>query len=184
MPFDDVWDAHPVPLRGPAPARRRALMSETGAILITFLLCAALGGFSYVALSGQWPAFEWPTFGSPEAAPSAPVAATSPVAASAQPLAPAQAAAPSGSESAAPERASILIFTVRPGSIATSGPTRLCYAVRDALQTRIEPGIGDVDAATTLTCRRVVAVRTTTYELTAVGRDGVPVKQQVVIVAR
>jgi hypothetical protein len=30
----------------------------------------------------------------------------------------------------------------------------------------------------------VVPSRTTTYELTAVGRDGVPVSQQVVIVVR
>jgi hypothetical protein len=83
------------------------------------------------------------------------------------------------------EKASILIFTARPGSIATAArPTDVCYAVSDATQARIEPGIGDVEPAATLTCRRVAPVRTTTYELSAVGRDGVPVTQQLVIVVR
>jgi len=87
-------------------------------------------------------------------------------------------------EAPIPQRANILIFTARPGSIVTSRPTSLCYAVSDAAQARIEPGIGDVDPAATLTCRRVAPVRTTTYELSATGRDGVPVTQHVVIVVR
>jgi hypothetical protein len=82
------------------------------------------------------------------------------------------------------ERANILIFTARPGSIATTRRTELCYAVSGASQARIEPGIGDVDAAATLTCRRIAPARTTTYELSAVGRDGIPVTQQLVIVVR
>lgn len=80
------------------------------------------------------------------------------------------------------ERASILIFTARPGSIAANGPTALCYAVSGALRVRIEPGLGEVDPATTLTCRRVAPIRTTTYELTAYGRDGREVRQQLVII--
>ena len=84
-----------------------------------------------------------------------------------------------------PARASILIFTARPGSIATSGSTNICYAVSGALRARIEPDIGEVVPAETLTCRRVAPVRpTTTYELTASGRDGVSVRQQMVIVVR
>jgi hypothetical protein len=54
--------------------------------------------------------------------------------------------------------------------------------VSDAAQARIEPGVGDVDPASTLTCRRVAPVRTTTYELLATGRDGIPVTQHVVII--
>jgi hypothetical protein len=95
---------------------------------------------------------------------------------------------PSGAQQPPPpptaQRANILIFTARPGSIATSRPTNLCYAVSDAARARIEPGVGEVDPATTLTCRRVAPVRTTTYELSATGRDGVPVTQHVVIVVR
>jgi hypothetical protein len=52
------------------------------------------------------------------------------------------------------------------------------------VQTRIEPTIGDVEPVDALACRRVTPVRTTTYELTAVGGDGIPVSQQVVIVVR
>jgi hypothetical protein len=81
-------------------------------------------------------------------------------------------------------RASILIFTPRPGSIATGGPTRLCYAVSDALQVRLEPQIGEVAPTRTLTCLRVAPTRTTTYELTAQGRDGYPVSQELVIIVR
>jgi len=83
-----------------------------------------------------------------------------------------------------PRRASIRIFTARPGSIATTRPTELCYAVSGAFEARIEPSVGVVDPADTLTCRRVAPARTTTYELTAAGRDGIPVSEQVVIVVR
>ena len=82
------------------------------------------------------------------------------------------------------DRASILIFTPRPGSIATSGPTRLCYAVSDALQVRLEPEIGDITPTRTLTCLRVAPRRTTTYELIAQGRDGHAVRQELVIIVR
>jgi hypothetical protein len=80
--------------------------------------------------------------------------------------------------------ASILIFSPRPGSIATGRPTELCYAVSDALEARVDPGVGEVTPANTLTCLRVAPARTTTYELTAYGRNGLPVKQQLVIIVR
>jgi hypothetical protein len=80
--------------------------------------------------------------------------------------------------------ANILIFTARPGSVAPARSTEICYAVKDAFQARIEPGIGDVDPASTLTCRRVAPARTTTYRLTAIGRDGNHHSQSVVVVVR
>jgi hypothetical protein len=83
-----------------------------------------------------------------------------------------------------PDRASILIFTPRPGSIATGAPTALCYAVNGAAHARIEPGIGEVTPTNTLTCLRVAPSRTTTYELVAYGRDGYKAKQQLVIFVR
>ncbi len=83
-----------------------------------------------------------------------------------------------------PVAASILIFTARPGSITRGGPTNLCYAVRSALRARIEPGIGNIDPTSTLTCVRVAPPRTTTYELTAHGSDGHQISQQLVIVVR
>jgi NB-ARC domain len=83
-----------------------------------------------------------------------------------------------------PDRASILIFTPRPGSISTGGPTRVCYAVSGATQVRVEPGIGEVNPTSRLTCLRVTPVRTTTYELTASGRDGHQVRGQLVIIVR
>jgi hypothetical protein len=83
-----------------------------------------------------------------------------------------------------PDTASILIFSPRPGSIATGRPTELCYAVSDAVQVRIDPGIGDVTPTSTMTCVRVAPSRTTTYELLAYGRNGRAVKQQLVIIVR
>ena len=93
---------------------------------------------------------------------------------------------PTAPEPQAPpgDRASIVIFTPRPGSITTGGPTRLCYAVSEALQVRLEPGIGEVAPTRTLTCLRVAPARTTTYQLTAYGRDGHQVSQQLVLVVR
>lgn len=86
--------------------------------------------------------------------------------------------------SAGPERASIRIFTPRPGSITSGGPTSLCYAVSGALRVRVAPGVGEVEPTSTLTCIRVAPARTTTYQLDAYGRDGYPVTQQLVIVVR
>jgi len=52
------------------------------------------------------------------------------------------------------------------------------------VRVRIEPGVGEVNPASTLTCVRVAPARTTTYELIAAGRDGQPVSQDVVIIVR
>jgi hypothetical protein len=92
--------------------------------------------------------------------------------------------ASSGLPASESTRASILIFSPRPGSVAAGGPTRLCYAVSDAVEARVEPGIGDVLPTNTLTCLRVAPARTTTYQLTASGRDGYRVRQQLVIIVR
>jgi NB-ARC domain len=80
--------------------------------------------------------------------------------------------------------ARILIFTARPGSIAAGGSTQLCYAVSGTFQVRVEPTIGEVNAKSSLTCLRVAPARTTTYRLTAYGRDGQEVSQQLVIIVR
>jgi NB-ARC domain-containing protein len=82
------------------------------------------------------------------------------------------------------DRANILIFTPRPGSIVTGRATALCYALSGALHARLDPGIGQVTPASALTCVRVAPARTTTYQLTAYGRDGFAVKQQLVLVVR
>lgn len=80
------------------------------------------------------------------------------------------------------DRARILIFSPRPGSITTRRSTALCYAVSGAVSARIQPTVGEVDASNELTCVRVAPGETTAYELTAYGRDHVPVRQQVVVV--
>jgi hypothetical protein len=77
----------------------------------------------------------------------------------------------------------ILIFTVRPAGAATRW-AQICYAVSGADQARIEPGIGAVDPTSTLSCRRVAPGRTTTYQLTAYGRDGRQASEQVVVLVR
>ena len=82
------------------------------------------------------------------------------------------------------QNATVLIFTARPGSIVTAGSTDVCYAVTDAVQVRIEPSVGDVPPSTSLTCRRVAPLQTTTYTLTASGRDGTDVSREVVIAVR
>ena len=170
-PFDDAGDDDTFALyERAAPRRVRSSASEAAALVLTVLLLAALGGFAYPALSNRGLLGGNRT----EQAPPAPAPAMT-----ASPL-----PAPPPRETQDVRRANIRIFTARPGSIATKRPTDLCYAVSDAVQTRIEPVLGVVDAVDALTCRRVTPTRTTTYELTAVGRDGVPVSQQVVIVVR
>jgi hypothetical protein len=82
------------------------------------------------------------------------------------------------------DASNILIFTARPGATAAGRSTEICYAVKDAFQARIDPGIGNVDPTSTLTCRRVAPARTTTYRLTASGRDGNDHTQSVVVVVR
>jgi hypothetical protein len=82
------------------------------------------------------------------------------------------------------DRANIRIFTPRPGSIVTGRATALCYAVSGALRARVDPGVGEVNPANSLTCVRVRPPRTTTYQLTAYGRDGLAVREQLVLVVK
>jgi hypothetical protein len=184
VPVEQAWDLGSMPVRDArvysSPRARRT--TGIGVLIVVMLVCAIVGGVVYGRLSGRF------TWGSPrnesiqQPRSKAPVAYTE-----VTPQTPSASAEPSteqAPDAPAPERANILIFTARPGSIATTRRTSLCYAVNDASQARIEPGIGEVDPAATLTCRRVAPVRTTTYQLSAVGRDGVPVSQQLVIVVR
>jgi len=48
----------------------------------------------------------------------------------------------------------------------------------------VEPGVGEVTPTSSLTCLRVAPARTTTYELTALGRAGEQVRQQLVVLVR
>jgi hypothetical protein len=177
--FDGAGERDSLVLRAPATAaRRRSGWAERAALLLTFTLSAIVAALAYNEASGGPSILQMLTQRQ-----SIETAATSsltpPLAA--QSAAPAPAPALAISESPKPN---ILIFTARPGSIATARPTDLCYAVSDSVETRIEPGIGSVAAADTLTCRRVTPARTTTYELTAIGRDGDRITRQVVIVVR
>ena len=179
--FNDAGDADPRVFRAaPRAPRRPSRLAERAALLLTFVLAAIAGGLAYSAASGDASILKAPAASAPVArAGAANVTAPPP----SQPLRE-DPSLTKASTTPASERANILIFTARPGSIATARPTDLCYAVSDAVETRIEPGIGQVAPAETLTCRRVTPTRTTTYELTAVGHSGDRITQRVVIVVR
>jgi hypothetical protein len=83
-----------------------------------------------------------------------------------------------------PDKPTIKIFSQRPSSGRVRGPTQLCYAVSGASHVRLEPDIGNVNPTSALTCLRVAPLQTTTYELTAYGRAGDRVTQQLVIIVR
>jgi NB-ARC domain-containing protein len=177
--FDDAGERDSLVMPPHAPVtRRRSGWAERAALMLTFALSAIVAALAYNEASGgpsilqmlsQRESIETTATSSVKP----PLAARNAAPASTPPL------AASGSQ-----KPTILIFTARPGSIATARPTDLCYAVSDAVEARIEPGIGSVAAADTLTCRRVTPARTTTYELTAIGRDGDRITQQLVIVVR
>jgi hypothetical protein len=178
--FDDAGDADPRALRaGTRAARGRSRLAERAALLLTFLLAAIAGGLAYTAASGDGSIFK-----APAPSPSVATAGASNVTAPPPQSLREDLSSATASTAPASEKANILIFTARPGSIATARPTDLCYAVSDAVETRIEPGIGQVAPVDTLTCRRVAPTRTTTYELTAIGRGGDRITQHVVIVVR
>jgi len=152
-----------------------------GALPIAALLLVVLGGITY------WTAGQpdlrsldltalTSLLGPPEA-PSGPVVSSEPQgrAWSEASVQPALDVKPTG------ESPEILIFTPRPGSL---GPTKLCYAVTGAVRAVVEPGVGDVTPTSRLTCLRVAPARTTTYQLTALGRDGEQVRQQLVVLVR
>jgi len=210
-PLDDVLDLESLPLRDETPPPvSHPTMQSASVGLLAVLLFAVLGGFAYWTRPAGLSFRSWnldsvgsfvqaslrratagmattPTLPRPAPEPgllhhNEPDAVSS--GSEAEALGgdlPLTAPAP---PAALADRASILIFTPRPGSIATGGPTRLCYAVSEALQVRLEPGIGAVAPTRTLTCLRVAPARTTTYHLTAYGRDGHQVSQQLVIVVR
>jgi NB-ARC domain len=183
-PFGPI-DLDALPLRPPSPAVHAPARTSYGLLIV--VLSAVVGWLAYLAVErgpGSLPFQRQPTAASAPVK-SSPVEATDtapsgPVLETATELPPLAIATPtSGAESS-----SILIFTARPGSIATPRSTQLCYAVSGAHQARIEPGVGDVHPTSTLTCRRVAPPRTTTYELTAYGRDGQHAKRQLVVVVR
>jgi hypothetical protein len=204
--LQDRWDSDSLPLHDKFPIREKADVPHlgggtfaVGTLLAVFLLFAAAGALTYSAsviglatsvdgLSARVSGLSTRALhvlGRDALQPRGPRVQTADAATAPEPLHPVvESGTPAPPEAPAPRRASILIFTARPGSIATSRPTDLCYAISGASEARIEPGIGDVDPAATLTCRRVTPARTTTYELTAAGRDGIPVSEQVVIVVR
>src|SRR6478672_10152078 len=182
--LDDVFDLGSLPLRdGAQPTLRlREKKKAAMALPIAVLLFAIASGLAYLWSLGGFDSYLAGGLGWATAAP----ATAPPQRASGEPHV-VQAAvdlpALALSEPTT-DRANILIFTPRPGSIATGGSTKLCYAVSGAVQVQVEPGIGDVNATSRLTCLRVAPVRTTTYELTALGRGGDLIKQQLVIVVR
>ncbi len=210
-PLDDVLDLESLPLRDETPpAIANPTMQSASMGLPALLLFAVLGGLAYWTHPAGLSLRSWNLDSVGSVVQASLRRATGRIAT--MPTAPRAASEPglrhhdepdavsSGSESVAlagnlpltdpappaplTDRASILIFTPRPGSITTGGPTRLCYAVSEALQVRLEPGIGAVAPTRTLTCLRVAPARTTTYQLTAYGRDGQQVSQKLVIVVR
>ncbi len=201
-PPDDVWDFNSVPLRdATAPAVSNPRTHTASVALLVVLLFAIMGGLAYWTHPAAQNTLarvtaRIATMRTPQRAANEPR-----VTRDAEP-----GTVSSSSESAVlatdvlltdpevqavPEvlalptdRASIRIFTPRPGSITSGGPTRLCYAVNEALHVRLEPEIGEVAPTRTLTCLRVAPARTTTYQLKAYGRDGHQVSQEVVIFVR
>ncbi len=188
--FSDTFDIESLPLRDvvhpPIRAGRRH-GSLAGPLTVMLLAVACAVTYSFPAARQSFPSWSAAGSSSLPTVPQTPggIAGPQPEATSAVPPGPAPEAtaseAPAASES---ERPSILIFSPRPGSIAGREPTHLCYAVSGASEVRIEPGVGEVDPTSTLTCLRVSPGRTTTYELTASDRDGHQVSQQLVIIVR
>jgi hypothetical protein len=200
-PIARVLDLDSLPLRdGPPPAMSAPTTHRASAALIALLLFAILGGLAYQTRRASIRAFVQDSIERATARIETMSTLRQPAPEQAVPRHDDPGAVSRVSESvvlatdvaisdpepqALPaERASILIFTPRPGSIATSGPTRLCYAVSDALQVRLEPEIGEITPTRALTCLRVAPRRTTTYQLIAEGRDGHPVSQELVIIVR
>ena len=195
-----VLDFDSVPLRPETqPPVRTTKASPVGAVFVTLLLLAIVGGFAYWDRPGELASRSWNLAAVASFVENglrgalARTARTPPTRrAAAEPREPrlvqsTEVVLDSESDALVSDRppgANILIFTPRPGSFTRGGPTNLCYAVSDALQVRLEPGIGELNPTRTLSCIRVAPRRTTTYELTAVGRDGEQVSQQLVIVVR
>jgi hypothetical protein len=166
--------------RGPELAFRIQQPRRGGALAIAALLLVVLGGITYWAGQPDLRSLDvtaWTSLLAPREAPSSAVASSAP-----RGRAWSEASVQTTTDDKVPAQPpSILIFTPRPGSLA---PTNLCYAVAGAVRALVEPGVGDVTPTSRLTCLRVAPARTTTYQLTALGRDGEQVRQQLVVLVR
>ena len=172
LPFGIDFDALPIREAAGSISRMQRPRS-VAAVAAMMLLLAGVGWFAGMAVDAVR-SRATPPPSSPPRAVAAPLATTGDANATPRPVleTTADVAPPS----------SIRIFTARPGSIAAARATELCYALSGASQARIDPGVGDIDPTSTLTCRRVTPARTTTYRLTAYGQDGNHHTQSVVVV--
>jgi hypothetical protein len=181
-PAPDWYEFDSMPSqRGPEAALRIREPRRGGALAPAALVLVLLGAIAYWA-TGQpdVTSLDLAAFTSllaPREAPSNPVPPSPPPG-----QAWTEASVPALPDDTAPaDPPSILIFSPRPGSF---GPTKLCYAVAGAVRAVVEPGVGEVAPTSRLTCLRVAPARTTTYQLTALGRDGEQVRQQLVVLVR
>lgn len=183
LPFKVDFDA--LPIREPAASIAGMQRPRSGAaVAAMILLLAGVGWFAGMAIDAVRSRAAAPP-SSQRRTVAAPLATTGDASAAPRPVLETTAdVAPSGRPPENMDASSIRIFTARPGSIAAARSTELCYAVSGASQARIDPGVGEVDPTSTLTCRRVTPARTTTYRLTAHGRDGNHHSQSVVVVVR
>ena len=187
--FPETLDIDSLPLRDVVHPAIRVGGSDgslAGPVTVALLAIACAITYSIPAVRQSFPSWSVAGTSSLMTAPpaAAPVTARQAEATGDVPPGPAPETVASEVAASESERPSILIFSPRPGSIAGREPTHLCYAVSGASEARIEPGVGEVDPTSTLTCLRVLPRRTTTYELTASGRDGHRVSQQLVIIVR
>ena len=180
VPFGIDFDA--LPLRDASPSIAAVQQPRRfAAVAATVLLLGGVGWLAGMAVDGVRSRASTPRSNEPRAA-AAPLATSGDAGTRTGAVLETTADVPPAAEKV--DASNILIFTARPGSTAAARSTEICYAVKDAFQARIEPGIGDVDPTSTLTCRRVAPARTTTYRLTAHGRDGNHHSQSVVVVVR
>src|SRR5262249_39671865 len=150
------------------PGLRSSRTRGIGTLTLVALLLGILGGIVYWIPPVGLPFLQTPLGRAPAETATAPLSPAPPAASEPSSLPPLTAPAepavmrPPTDDSIAPASspprpagtASILIFSPRPGSITTGRPTELCYAVSDALEARVDPGVGEVTPANTLTCVR------------------------------
>jgi hypothetical protein len=181
LPFGIDFDALPLRDATPSSAGVRRPRSLVAVAALTLLL-AGVGWLAGMAFDGVRSRAFAPRSDEPRAV-AAPLATTGDAGVSTGAVLETTADVPPAAAADKIDATNILIFTARPADRGRRS-TEICYAVKDAFQARIEPGIGDVDPASSLTCRRVAPARTTTYRLTAFGRDGNRHSQSVVVVVR
>jgi hypothetical protein len=71
-------------------------------------------------------------------------------------------------------------FTASPASVAAGDAVTMCYGAQDAVRTTIDPDIGEVKPIDR-NCFTYRVTRTTSYTLTATGRDGRRVSRQLTV---